>query len=194
MAKLLYNLTGVEVSNAEITTGTKVYPKNYLVFVVNEAVMFLSDGVNKVKDLVAKAGTKPADDSALVAAIVAAKALDPANYAADSWATFLTAIETAETAVATGGKSAQTIATAVAALGTTATEALADLRPLRTLLADSSIADLVEADYDAGKWSTWIDVYNAAVALLANAAATKVNLGTMTATTVPAALIALNEE
>lgn len=193
MAKLLYNLTGVEVSNAEITTGTKVYPKNYLVFVVNEAVMFLSDGVNKVKDLVAKAGTKPADDSALVAAIVAAKALDPANYAADSWATFLTAIETAETAVATGGKSAQTIATAVAALGTTATEALADLRPLRTLLADSSIADLVEADYDAGKWSTWIDVYNAAVALLANAAATKVNLGTMTATTVPAALIALNE-
>lgn len=193
MAKLLYNLTGVEVSNAEITTGTKVYPKNYLVFVVNEAVMFLSDGVSKVKDLVAKAGTKPADDSALVAAIVAAKALDPANYAADSWATFLTAIETAETAVATGGKSAQTIATAVAALGTTATEALADLRPLRTLLADSSIADLVEADYDAGKWSTWIDVYNAAVALLANAAATKVNLGTMTATTVPAALIALNE-
>ena len=193
MAKLLYNLTGVEVSNAEITTGTKVYPKNYLVFVVNEAVMFLSDGVNKVKDLVAKAGTKPADDSALVAAIVAAKALDPANYAADSWATFLTAIETAETAVATGGKSAQTIATAVTDLGTTATEALADLRPLRTLLADPSIADLVEVDYDAGKWSTWIAVYNAAVALLANAAATKVNLGTMTDTTVPTALIALNE-
>lgn len=194
MAKLLYNLTGVEVSNAEITTGTKVYPKNYLVFVVNEAVIFLSDGVNKVKDLVAKAGTKPADDSALVAAIVAAKALDPANYAADSWATFLTAIETAETAVATGGKSAETIATAVAALGTTATEALADLRPLRTLLADPSIADLVEAEYDADKWSTWIAVYNAAVALLANAAATKANLGTMTETTVPAALIALNEE
>lgn len=194
MAKLLYNLTGVEVSNAEITTGTKVYPKNYLVFVVNEAVIFLSDGVNKVKDLVAKAGTKPADDSALVAAIVAAKALDPANYAADSWATFLTAIETAETAVATGGKSAQTIAAAVTALGTTATEALADLRPLRTLLADPSIADLVEVDYDAGKWSTWIAVYNAAVALLANAAATKVNLGTMTDTTLPAALIALNEE
>lgn len=193
MAKLLYNLTGVEVSNAEITTGTKVYPKNYLVFVVNEAVIFLSDGVNKVKDLVAKAGTKPADDSALVAAIVAAKALDPANYAADSWATFLTAIETAETAVATGGKSAQTIATAVTALGTTATEALADLRPLKTLLADPSIADLVEDDYDAGKWSTWIAVYNAAVALLANAAATKVNLGTMTDTTLPAALIALNE-
>lgn len=193
MAKLLYNLTGVEVSNAEITTGTKVYPKNYLVFVVNEAVIFLSDGVNKVKDLVAKAGTKPADDSALVAAIVAAKALDPANYAADSWATFLTAIETAETAVATGGKSAQTIATAVTDLGTTATEALADLRPLRTLLADPSIADLVEVDYDAGKWSTWIAVYNAAVALLANAAATKVNLGTMTDTTVPTALIALNE-
>ena len=106
---------------------------------------------------------------------------------------FLTAIETAETAVATGGKSAQTIATAVTALGTTATEALADLRPLRTLLADPSIADLVEVDYDAGKWSTWIAVYNAAVALLANAAATKVNLGTMTDTTVPAALIALNE-
>lgn len=135
MAKLLYNLTGVEVSNVEINTGTKVYPKNYMVFVENEAVIFLSDGVTQVKSLTAKAGTKPADKSTLVAAIAAAKLLVEEDYTPASWAAFQTAITTAEGVLNASGKDATAISTAVAALSTTAVAALRNIKALKASIA-----------------------------------------------------------
>lgn len=135
MAKLLYNLTGVEVSNVEINTGTKVYPKNYMVFVENEAVIFLSDGVTQVKSLTAKAGTKPADESTLVAAIAAAKLLVEEDYTPVSWAAFQTAITTAEGVLNASGKDATAISTAVAALSTTAVAALRNIKALKASIA-----------------------------------------------------------
>lgn len=135
MAKLLYNLTGVEVSNVEINTGTKVYPKNYMVFVENEAVIFLSDGVTQVKSLTAKAGTKPADESTLVAAIAAAKLLVEEDYTPVSWAAFQTAITTAEDVLNASGKDATAISTAVAALSTTAVAALRNIKALKASIA-----------------------------------------------------------